>query len=701
MSSYKELAQNTLQSNREHQYAVKVYSERLEAELEAVDKLIDAAEVDEDEESSLHLAGALHIEGAERPMGLLTGAELILENSPFHHDAARRQRYINLTEIHPMRPKELDCLADAVRMENYRLRAYDAQRRGLPPFPPPSEVDQELEKNTVGIDWERVASKVAAESNSVTVERSAKECEIRWLGDRHPRFNRSPWAPEELSRAKVLVEGLSEGDVDWVDVAVKLGTNRTPMDVMRQTVVRKVHIWDAESDKRLLDAVSVYGIENWPLVARMVSEDATPSACQNRYCRSLDPSLMKGGWTEEEDKKLRLAVAVWGNSWVDVASVMAGRTNEQCRDRYTDKLNPTIIRGKWTTSEDANLRAAVEEIGEGKWKKISQKLASGRTDNMCRQRYEVIRRIDAEDEATKPSTSVVKAARPRSSKATTSTGNSRSKTAQSRKRKKEPTSDSDSSEADEPNGVTETSDSAYRSAGSTTAVVGPSGTVRPRPTRRKAAAAGVVTETEASERHHDQPGIIASSSATCPPRPRPRPRKVVANPARASSSASPSTISLDRNNLSINEKGREPPSINASQTFGTMLGVESEGEDQHLAENIRKGQRKTPRKLVPSGNSGSKQAPSVKKRKSQKQRDITITARETAPSDDATPNVTVGVQEGLSSANAQELPQSVTQNSMPHDSTEADSRRDTYVGSRRKQPSRAARNRTRIAQDDA
>lgn len=35
-----ELAQKVVQANKDHQYALKVYTERLEAELEAVDKLL-------------------------------------------------------------------------------------------------------------------------------------------------------------------------------------------------------------------------------------------------------------------------------------------------------------------------------------------------------------------------------------------------------------------------------------------------------------------------------------------------------------------------------------------------------------------------------------------------------------------------------------------------------------------------------------
>lgn len=35
-----ELAQKVVQANKDHQYALKVYTERLDAELEAVDKLL-------------------------------------------------------------------------------------------------------------------------------------------------------------------------------------------------------------------------------------------------------------------------------------------------------------------------------------------------------------------------------------------------------------------------------------------------------------------------------------------------------------------------------------------------------------------------------------------------------------------------------------------------------------------------------------
>ena len=55
------------------------------------------------------------------------------------------------------------------------------------------------------------------------MQRSAKECEIRWLGDRHPQFNHVQWSQAEIARVRELVVGMSEGQVDWTEIAATLG----------------------------------------------------------------------------------------------------------------------------------------------------------------------------------------------------------------------------------------------------------------------------------------------------------------------------------------------------------------------------------------------------------------------------------------------------------------------------------------------
>ncbi|KAI0676934.1 hypothetical protein C8Q78DRAFT_961051 [Trametes maxima] len=383
----KDLVQPAVQANKEHQYALKVYTERLEAELEHLDKLLAAAEVSEnDEEDSTNNSGNVIIPGASRPRGLLPQSVLVNETSPFYHQALKKQRYEEFTVVHPMKSQELEALADAVRSENYRIYALQAQAQGLQAFTGlPDPPQGFINTNKHGIDWERVAQKVSSAGPSV--QRTAKECEIRWLGERHPQLNDSQWTQAEIAKVRELVEGAREGEVDWVDIAHKLGTGRTPVDCMRHAIVRKTHSWTPDADQRLLAAIDIYGTDNWALVARWVSEDVTASQCQNRYLRTLDPALKRGPWTADEDDRLRQTVAAVGHTWVDVAQFVQGRNNEQCRDRYQDYLSPSVKKGKWTPEQDAALMEAVEQVGLGKWKEVSQIINLGRTDNMCRIRY--------------------------------------------------------------------------------------------------------------------------------------------------------------------------------------------------------------------------------------------------------------------------------------------------------------------------
>jgi Myb-like DNA-binding domain len=105
--------------------------------------------------------------------------------------------------------------------------------------------------------------------------------------------------------------------------------------------------------------------------------------CQNRYYRSLDPLLKQGSWDAQEDDKLRRAVAAYGNSWMDIASFIPGRSNDQCRDRWTDYADPSLVRGEWTEEEDSKLLQEVETLGP-KWKEISMRIGNGRSDTMVR-----------------------------------------------------------------------------------------------------------------------------------------------------------------------------------------------------------------------------------------------------------------------------------------------------------------------------
>jgi len=71
-----------------------------------------------------------------------------------------------------------------------------------------------------------------------------------------------------------------------------------------------------------------------------------------------------------------------------VQELVPGRTDVQCRERWVNILDPAICRDAWTVEEDQLLRAAVKELGAGKWSQISARMPRRRTDYGCRKRWE-------------------------------------------------------------------------------------------------------------------------------------------------------------------------------------------------------------------------------------------------------------------------------------------------------------------------
>ena len=68
----------------------------------------------------------------------------------------------------------------------------------------------------------------------------------------------------------------------------------------------------------------------------------------------LDPRLVKGPWTKEEDVKVMELVKELGpKKWSAIADHLPGRIGKQCRERWHNHLNPDIRKDAWTPEEDA------------------------------------------------------------------------------------------------------------------------------------------------------------------------------------------------------------------------------------------------------------------------------------------------------------------------------------------------------------
>ncbi|KAI5955043.1 BAS1 [Candida jiufengensis] len=154
--------------------------------------------------------------------------------------------------------------------------------------------------------------------------------------------------------------------------------------------------WTKEEDIELAKIIQLELNNNndidsidWEKISDLVSPDGTRKSkdCRKRWSNSLDPSLRKGKWTSEEDDLLVKAFEKFGTSWLKVAQEIEGRTDDQCAKRYMEVLDPrTKDRLKpWTQEEDLLLIKQVKLYGT-KWRTVCSAFES-RPSLTCRNRW--------------------------------------------------------------------------------------------------------------------------------------------------------------------------------------------------------------------------------------------------------------------------------------------------------------------------
>ncbi|KAJ0239296.1 SANT/Myb domain-containing protein [Hirschfeldia incana] len=230
--------------------------------------------------------------------------------------------------------------------------------------------------------------------------RSAAECEARWMSSEDPLINHGPWTAAEDDYIRLITQNKSV--TDWLDVAVSLGTNRTPFQCLARyqrslnpDILRRE--WTPEEDDQLRAAVGLYGEKDWQSVANEM-EGRTGTQCSNRWNKSLVPSRKRVGksnakeakWSSEEDKRLRVALTFFGaKNYNKIAQFVPGRTQSQCRARWKDSLDPRLNFGSWTEEEITKYNDAVEEHGVSNWPKVASHVYS-RTSKQCSRRWETL-----------------------------------------------------------------------------------------------------------------------------------------------------------------------------------------------------------------------------------------------------------------------------------------------------------------------
>ena len=242
-------------------------------------------------------------------------------------------------------------------------------------------------EETNSIDWMKIAY--------VDLEglRTPESCQLYWLNAGHPLISTGKWTAEE---DKALAELIGKYDgVCWKDIARDLGRNRSAFQCLQrfQTKLNPCLLtgkWTPEEDNFLRSVASSCregGHIIWNDVAYYM-EGRSREQCVRRWQKLHPSTYKKGRWHATEDLKLIDGVQRFGiSNWWRVKDFVPGRSSSQCRERWKNTLDQSINFGNWSYEEDRKLWVLVQEFGVGRWQKLVDEYLPGRTDNMALQRY--------------------------------------------------------------------------------------------------------------------------------------------------------------------------------------------------------------------------------------------------------------------------------------------------------------------------
>eukprot|EP00741_Cyanophora_paradoxa_P019992 tig00021179_g19295.t1 len=120
----------------------------------------------------------------------------------------------------------------------------------------------------------------------------------------------------------------------------------------RQTKARNNRVqaincsWTPEEDDKLRELVVQHGTKDWVLISQLLGGCRKSKQVRERFINHVDPSVRKDPWTEEEDRLIATLQAKLGNSWVQIARYIPGRSDNSVKNRWNSSIKKRLQSGE-------------------------------------------------------------------------------------------------------------------------------------------------------------------------------------------------------------------------------------------------------------------------------------------------------------------------------------------------------------------